>query len=112
MNSMKFLEWNNLISSFLFNSANAGKDVYLYLTKTDVVNIGREQLINETGDAIWNDFLLKIKSGLPGSKDYPDIFDKALHSYQQWRQNNIKSIEGIELKYPPYISYLVFAVLP
>ena len=109
---MKFLEWNNLISSFFFNSANAGKDIYLYLTKTDVINIGRKQLTNESDNAIWNDFLTKIKSGLPGSKDYPDIIDKALYSYQQWKQNSIKSIEGIELKYPPYISYLVFAVLP
>jgi hypothetical protein len=109
---MKFLEWNNLISSYFFNSANAGKDIYLYLTKTDVINIGRKQITNESDNAIWNDFLTKIKSGLPGSKDYPDIIDKALYSYQQWKQNSIKSIEGIELKYPPYISYLVFAVLP
>jgi hypothetical protein len=109
---MKFLEWNNLISSFFFNSASAGKDIYLYLTRSDIINIGRKKLPNESEIAIWNDFVIKIKSGLPGSKDYPDIMDKALYSYQQWKQNKIKSIEGIELKYPPYICYLAFAVLP
>ena len=43
---------------------------------------------------------------------FPDIFDKAAHAFQQWKRAGLKSIEGVELKYPPYISHLVFSVLP
>ncbi len=108
---MKYLEWNNLISSYFFNLANAGKDIHLYITKKDIIRLGKT-VLQESEDDIWNDFLKKLKKGLPGSTFSFDIFDNAVYCLNQWKRPGIKSIEGVELKYPPYIAYLAFSVLP
>ena len=50
--------------------------------------------------------------GCRGSKAFPEIFDKALHAYELWKRPGLKSICGVDLKYPPYIAYLVLSVLP
>lgn len=104
---MKYLEWNNIISEFFFNSANAGKDIHLYLTRRDIIGIASFYFKEETEDEIWADFVGKIKFGLPGASG--NIIARAKHSYEK---RNFKSIDSIEIKYPPYISYLVFLVLP
>lgn len=109
---MNLLEWNNHIANHFFNPHQAGKDVHLFITKREIINLVKENFAEETDNEIWADFLRKIKNGLPGSSAFPDIFDKALHSFQQWKKTGIKSIEGVELNYPPYISHLVFSVLP
>ncbi|MBK6450153.1 hypothetical protein [Candidatus Brachybacter algidus] len=54
----------------------------------------------------------KIKDWTPGSSDFQDIFDKAVHAFQQWKRVGLRSIGGVEVKYPPYIAYWFFAVLP
>lgn len=108
---MHYLEWNNLIAQHFFNPDQAGKDIHLFITKQEIINLVKENFEEETDKEIWEEFLRKLRNGLPGSNSFPDIFDKALHSYQQWKRG-IKSIEGIEIKYPPYVSYLVFSVLP
>jgi hypothetical protein len=109
---MKYLEWNNVISEYFFNSENAGKEVHLYLTKSDIIQLGKKNSQEETDEEIWQDFLTKIKLGLPGSNSYSTIIDKAIHAYNQWTTPGLKSISGIPLDFPPYISYLVFLVLP
>lgn len=110
---MKYLEWNNIISAHFFNAENAGKEVHLYLTKTDIIQLARQHFNGETEQEIWDDFLNKIKYGLPGSSLQPYIVDKAIHSYQEWKKPGInRRIEGVEIKFPPYIGYLVFFVLP
>ncbi|MBU0486322.1 MAG: hypothetical protein KKD31_00050 [Bacteroidetes bacterium] len=109
---MKFLEWNNLIAEHFFNSEQAEKDIHLFITKQEIINLAKENFEDETDHEIWEDYLRKLKNGLPGSSGFPDIFDKAIHAFQQWNRVGLKSIEGVELKYPPYISHLVFSVLP
>lgn len=109
---MNFLEWNNRIAEHFFNSSQAGKDILLFITKQEIINLARENFDGESDQEIWIDFLVKIRNGLPGSSGFPNLFDKAVHSFQQWKRPGLKSIEGIELKYPPYISHLVFTVLP
>lgn len=109
---MNFLDWNNQIARHFFNPEQAGKDIHLFITKQEIVNLAKENINIETDEEIWDDFLRKLKNGLPGSMSYPDIFDKALHSFQQWKRPGLKSIEGVDLKYPPFIAYLVFTVLP
>lgn len=104
---MKYLEWNNIISEFFFNPANAGKDIHLYLTRSDIINIARLHFKEETEDEIWADFVNKIKFGLPGSSG--NVIARAKYAYEK---RNLKSIDSIEIKYPPYISYLLFLVLP
>jgi len=109
---MNFLEWNNHIARHFFNPDRAGKDILLFITKQEIINLAKENFDGETDKEIWEDFLRKLRNGLPGSSGFPDIIDKALHAFQQWKRPGIKSIEGVELKYPTYISYLVFSVLP
>lgn len=109
---MNFLEWNNRIAKHFFNPDQAGKDIHLFITKQEIINLAKENFGVETDQEIWEDYLRKLKNGLPGSGGFSDIFDKAVHSFQQWKRPGLKSIEGVELKYPPYISHLVFSVLP
>lgn len=108
---MNFLEWNNHIAKHFFNSDHAGKDIHLFITKQEIINLAKENFEEETNQEIWEDYLRKLRNGLPGSSGFPDIFDKAIHSFHQWKKG-IRAIDGVELKYPPYISHLVFAVLP
>ena len=108
---MNFLEWNNHIAKHFFNSDQAGKDIHLFITKQEIINLAKETFEEETDQEIWEDYLRKLRNGLPGSSGFPDIFDKAIHSFHQWKKG-IRAIDGVELKYPPYISHLVFAVLP
>lgn len=109
---MNFLEWNNHIAKHFFNPDQAGKDIYLFITKKEIINLARKNFNGESDTKIWTDFLRKLRNGLPGSSDFPDIFDKALHAFHQWKRPGLKSIDGVELIYPPYISHLVFSVLP
>ena len=104
---MKYLEWNNIISEFFFNPANAGKDIHLHLTRNDIITIASLHFNEETEDEIWADFVGKIKFGLPGASG--NVIARAKYAYEK---RNLKSIDSIEIKYPPYISYLVFLVLP
>jgi hypothetical protein len=109
---MKYLEWNNLLADYLFNSQKAGTEVYLYISKKDIINIAKPFFGEETEDEIWQDFLSKIKFGIPGSQAYQDIISKATHAFNKWNTPGLRSIEGIEIIYPLYINYLVFLVLP
>ena len=109
---MKFLEWNNLISQHFFNIQNGGKETHLYLTKKDIILLSRPYFIDETDSEIWADYLNKLKSGLPGSKSCLNIIEKANHAYSEWKKPGLRSIDGVKLTFPPYVSYLVFFVLP
>ncbi|QIY83004.1 hypothetical protein HER18_05355 [Chryseobacterium sp. NEB161] len=114
---MKYLQWNNVISAYFFNSTNLGKDIYLYLTRKDIINIARQYFNEETEDEIWADFITSIKRGIPGSNG--NIIAKAKYAHSK---NNLvgrnksdgtpATIEDIPVLYPPFISYLVFLVLP
>jgi len=104
---MNYLEWNNIISEYFFNSENAGKNIHLYTTRTDIIHLARKHFEDESDDEIWDDFSIAIKRGLPGSKG--NITAKAKYAYEK---RQFLRIDSIEIKYPPYITYLVFFVLP
>ena len=99
---MNFLEWNNHIAKHFFNLDQAGKNIHLFITKQEIINLARENFIEETDEEIWIDFLGKLKNGLPGSSGFPNIFDKALFSYLlQYSRNkllNIVCLFGISVK--------------
>ncbi|WP_276682448.1 hypothetical protein [Empedobacter brevis] len=114
---MKYLEWNNLLSKYFFNPANAGKDIHLYLTKNDIINLARQCFNDETEEEIWTDFVNSIKRGMPGSNG--NMIAKAKHAHSKNNLVGIKktdgtfaTIDGVPVLYPPYISYLIFIVLP
>lgn len=114
---MKYLEWNNVISEYFFNPANAGKDVYLYIAKNDIINIARKYFTYETEEEIWKDFTTSIKRGIPGANG--NVIAKAKFSHSKNNFLNSKrqdgsplEIDGVPIIFPPYISYLTFLVLP
>tara|TARA_R110000751_G_scaffold123489_2_gene224386 strand:- start:9788 stop:12619 length:2832 start_codon:yes stop_codon:yes gene_type:complete len=114
---MKYLEWNNIISAYFFNPSNAGKDIHLYLTKNDIINVARQYFNEETYDEIWADFIASIKRGIPGSNG--NVVAKAKYAHSKNNIVGIKRTDGtfatiddVPVLYPPYISYLVFLVLP
>jgi hypothetical protein len=114
---MKYLEWNNTIASYFFNPSNAGKDIHLYLTKNDIVNLGRLHFETGTDDEIWTDFIASIKRGIPGSSG--NVIAKAKYAHSKNNlvglnksDGTIAKIDDIPVLYPTYISYLTFLVLP
>lgn len=104
---MKYLEWNNIISRHFFNNKNAGRDIHLYLSKADIINIASAYLNTETEECIWDDFIKAIRIGLPGSKG--NIIAKTKYCYDK---RYLTRIDSIEIIFPLYITYLVFLVLP
>jgi hypothetical protein len=107
---MKYLEWNNAIAEYFFNTENAGKDVLLYITKSDIINIGKQHL-QMSEQEIWQDYILSIKNGLPSGT--LGIIDKSIHAYEQWiRKPRPIRIQEVDLLYPTYIGYLALFVLP
>lgn len=114
---MKYLEWNNIISSYFFNPANAGKDIHLYLTKNDIISIASQHFKEQTELEIWTDFITSIKSGVPGSNGNVIAKAKYAHSksnflYHQRQDGSPMEIDGVPVIFPPYVAYLVFLVLP
>lgn len=114
---MKYLEWNNVISQHFFNPANAGKEIHLYLTKHDIIEIAKQYFDDVTDEEIWVDFIAAIKRGIPGG--YGNIIDRAKFAHSKNNLLYIKrqdgsplEIDGIPIIFPPFISYLVFLVLP
>lgn len=114
---MTYSEWNLLISNYFFNPKAAGKEVRLYLTKSDIINLGREKLTEKNDKEIWSDFIKSIINGIPGS--YGCILSKAryVHSKNSLVGKNKPDgtpaeIEHVPVLYPPFISYLAFLVLP
>jgi hypothetical protein len=114
---MKYLEWNNIISAYFFNSANAGKEIHLYLTKKDIISLGRPLFSAETDEEIWLSYIRSIMRGLPGSCG--NIIKKAKFAHSKNNLVRLKKADGtfatidnVEVLYPPYVSYLAFIVLP
>ena len=104
---MNYLEWNNIIGEHFFNPRNAGKDVYLYITKVDIINLVRQENSSLSDGSVWIDFVNAIKGGLPGASG--NIASRAKCCYDR---RNLISIDKTPIRFPPYISYLVFFVLP
>lgn len=104
---LSYLQWNNVISNHFFNPTNAGKDVHLYLTKSDIIHLAKLHFDEETEDEIWDDFIRAIRRGIPGSNS--NIIAKAKQAYD--KRNHVR-INSVEIKFPPYITYLTFLVLP
>lgn len=108
---MRLLDWNSLLVEHFFNPSKSGKEIHLYISRQEIINLARPSFENESDQQIWIDFINKLRLGLPGSQAYPDIFDKANHAYGEWKRG-VRSIGGSSIKYPPYVAHLIFTVLP
>ena len=63
---MNYLEWNNAIGKWFFNEEKAEQEVYLFISKNDIVRIGKENGIEAQDDNIFIDFIDGIRQGIPG----------------------------------------------
>ena len=108
---MNYLEWNNAIGKYFFNVKSAEQEVYLFISKHDIVKIGEEQGLDGGDENIFADFIKAIKKGIPGKPSNDNILEHALYAYNKWQQNPVK-IDGIQVDYPLYIGYLVLFILP
>lgn len=108
---MKYLEWNNLIGAHLFNESAAGKEVYLFLTRQDIVQVGKEfsRFSWQDDEAVWVDFIQAMRNGIPGEISKSNYLDKIQIAFTK---KSTLRIEGVEILYPPYLCYLVLTVLP
>lgn len=112
---MNYLQWNNLLGSYFFNAENNDKEIFLYITKDEIINLAKqsdaESFEIEEGkvieQVIWDDFTLAIRNGLPGSNG--NIINKTLDAYK--RRNSLK-IDSISIDIPPYFGYLIAFILP
>jgi hypothetical protein len=102
---VKYLEWNNIISGYFFNPNNAGKDIHLYLSKSDLVNLGKSYLPGKNDDEIWDDFLSVVK--------YSDRIDDGLRIENSPIETPLSLAASWDKKnFPPFISFLVLFIIP
>ncbi|MEI9919084.1 MAG: hypothetical protein WDO14_09825 [Bacteroidota bacterium] len=96
---MTYKEWNNLLGGHFFNEGNAGNDVYLYLSKDDIILISQGFFPGKTNEEIFADYLTAItyKNG-----ETQSVIDEPLALFNGWNKQEI----------PPYIAYLILFTLP
>jgi len=102
---MTYLEWNNLISKHFFNTANAGKDIILYLTKQDLIKLSHQNFSDVSDEYIFLDFVDAIKYGEKPTKDHKIPFspiNKPKQLFESWN--------GIDT--PPFVAYLILYIVP
>lgn len=111
---MNYLEWNNLIAMHFFNNENenANKEIYLYITKDDIIKIGGAELSNEGKEAIWNDFINAICESLLQCNTGNPIIKSAVNIYKDWIEQNEVLNKQQKYSSPPYIIFLVLTILP
>lgn len=123
---MKYIHWNYIIASSLFNEDQANQDVLLCMSKSDVIEAYRKQsryrcypqedeiIIENSDELIWNDFKKAIIDGISreGSllKNLARCYYLTVKNRDKYNGEELYSA-GVE-RYPLYITYLVIFVLP
>jgi len=107
---MDCIEWNNLIAKHLFNDSKAGKNVFVCLTKEDIINLAKKSDLfqNISDDEIWQNFCVSIKGK---NKGFIKNFEEKIIQYENTVNHNKKNDISLP-EYPFFISYLVFLALP
>ena len=117
---VSYLSWNDAICRHLFEEQDH-KEVLLYLSKPEIVGIGRRFDGNHANDdqSIWSDFRAKAISGLPvGGAN--NLVDRIIGAHRTWQPQplfgNRRTLQvgqnTITLKYPPYVCLLLSTVIP
>ncbi|MBV7530468.1 hypothetical protein [Chitinophaga sp. sic0106] len=125
---MKYLEWNHVISRYLFNNEKAGKEVLLYITQQEISLLGMKSFDFSDKDESWSDYCKALKNGFPEIHNKHSFLDKfnvinnKWSQYEKWifekKTNNDLKIEEISIKnengtVPPfYLAFLITLVIP
>lgn len=101
---MTYADWNNIICNYFFKPENGGKNVYLYLTKEDIIKIGQSHLIEKNESEIFIDFINALKNNndsLNINKAYSPI-EQPLRLFNNWNKTD----------FPPFLAYLCLYIIP
>lgn len=109
---MSYLEWNNALGKWFFNNDKSDQEVYLFISRQDVIEIGIENGFGQNKEAVFNNYIDSVRNGLSNNKTENDsILKLALQAYREWKKGP-EFIDGIKIERPLYIAYLVLFVLP
>ena len=99
---MNYLEWNNALSEFLFNEekGDAEKRIFLFVTKSTIIKIGKKNNLNGTDEQIFQDYFESI------TNVHSDPIKVAHRYYTQW----LRDPDAYD--FPPFIACLILFVLP
>lgn len=105
---MDYLDWNNEIASYFFKEENAEKEVYLLITKQQIIEIGKKCDLQGSNEEVFLDYINAVKAvkfpTMPSQQLNP--IDAAVIYHLLWR----KCPE--EFPFPPFIGYLVLFIIP
>lgn len=107
---MNYKSWNDLISGFFFNEEMYEKEVMLYITKEDIINIGKKELFQFRDEDIWNDFIRALKDGYHGKVDDTNLLETLLLLFAHYQ--NESKVNPDQYFYPLYVAYLCVTILP
>ena len=105
---MKYLEWNNTIAKYFFNESKNEKEIFLFITKNEIINLGKKAGVAGSDEEIFSDYIQAIKDPFGTGKSYHPI-KGAIIQYATWK---LEGIETVDHPYPLYIAYLVLFILP
>ncbi|MDH6304839.1 hypothetical protein M2459_001577 [Parabacteroides sp. PF5-5] len=113
---MNYKEWNDCIAHFLFNKAKKDMEVFLYVTKRDIIQIYKERNSTSvmTDEEIWKDFIEAINNpkfdlaeGVHVDLRKDSYIEKVKEAYRynslNWYRNE---------KYPLYLTFALVLVIP
>jgi hypothetical protein len=102
---MTYKEWNEHIANLFFKPDNAGKDIFFYLTKNDLIKYSRQSFSGISDDEIWSDFINAIKYDQKEANDFRIPYSPIRHPlrlYSNWNKTDT----------PPFIAYLILYIIP
>ncbi|MBK9406038.1 MAG: hypothetical protein IPN57_16215 [Ignavibacteria bacterium] len=100
---MNYSDWNELIANYFFNSNNSSEEVFLFISKNEIIKLGINKLTNLSEDLIWKNYINSLRKGSrTTTKKY--LLDNAIEEFNSWKSN--------KKELPFFISYLVSFILP
>lgn len=101
---MRYTKWNNILAKFFFNEEKCDKEVKLFITKNDILNLADKNQIHNG----WEDFINSL-NGIAGDPN-KSFITRFIQHYE--KKEDIFQFCGETVKYPPQISLLSFLTLP
>ena len=99
---MNYSDWNELIANYFFNSNNSSEEVFLFISKNEIIKLGINKLTNLSEDLIWKNYINSLRKGSrTTTKKY--LLDNAIEEFNSWKSN--------KKELPFFISYLVSFIL-
>ena len=103
---MNYTDWNQLIGKYFFNTSMSEKEVFLFMSKEDLICLGRPYFDSEEysdDNFILRDFISATKKGVEGAVG--TLLEKAYCAYKDRNKIKLDCAED-NIQYPAYLSIL------